>query len=109
MSGMGHKSGTFCENFTSIRTKNLQTCVRGTHLSGKCRHCETVSSRSNVGCHPETAVTPISVRRCAQSTLYLCENKVSYYEGKRASQLLSSFLLQTANRSCECKKLYVYW
>jgi len=65
MTGMGHK---FRENFTSIQTKNLQTCVCATHLSGKCRHCKTVSSRSNVVCRPETALMLICDRRCAQLT-----------------------------------------
>ena len=57
------------------RKKNLQTCVCGTHLSGKCHHCKTVSSCSNVVCHQETALMLICDRRCAQVALYLGEKQ----------------------------------
>jgi len=51
----------------------MLTCVCETQLSGKCRHGETVSSRSNVVCRPETALMLICDRRCAQLTLCLGE------------------------------------
>ena len=89
----------------TIQTKKFQTCICGTHLSGKCPHCKRVRWRSNVIYRPETPLSPICDRHCTLLTLRLGEKKntVSYYEGKRASQLLSSFLLQTVNGSCDCK------